>query len=506
MLPGPATDAEPEFTRMNQPIESYEQAIEYLFTRINYERISGMAYSADDFKLDRMRDLLALLDAPHEEIPAVHIAGTKGKGSTAAMIASVLTASGYRTGLFTSPHISAFEERIAVNGQIATPGQIFDLVNAIRGPVAALEKTASRMSPTYFEIATAMAWLFFRWQHVQIAVLEVGLGGRLDATNLCRPEVTVITTISRDHTRQLGSRIEQIAREKAGIVKTGAVLVSGVAGGEAAAAIAAVCREQSIVLRQGGRDFSYRHLPVTVRQPAAGATHGTPSERGRVGAATTPRNQVDVSTASRVWRGLELSLVGEHQAANAAVAVATIEQLILRGWRVSEAAVYEGLAGVSWPGRIEVLRQQPTVIADAAHNWAAVAALLKTIDRSFESQRQILVFAATQDKDVAGMLRQLLPRFDTVILTCYQNNPRGVPVDDLARLAGQLGPTPAHCAADPISAWKLARRLATDDDLICITGSFFIAAELREMILDETRHEEAGTQPAPTGVAREIDA
>lgn len=429
-----------------------------------------MLYSVDDFKLDRMREFLRRLGNPQEAIPAVHIAGTKGKGSTAALIAQILSAAGIRTALFTSPHIAAFEERMAVDNVLPTKAELAQLVSQVSGVVAELDKTPGQMSPTYFEIATAMAWLYFRERRADIAVLEVGMGGRLDATTVCRPAVCVITTISRDHTRQLGSRLEQIAREKAGIIKPGVPVVSGVTLEPAKSVIAEVCREQSAPLLELGRDFDYEYSLAETGQSSATAT---------------------VRTARTTWQDLKLPLVGEHQARNLALALAAIERLEEQGWKVPPEAVPAGLARLRWPGRIEVVGRDPTVIIDAAHNWEAVAALLRTLEESFASRRRVLIFAATRDKDVSGMLRQLLPKFDSVVLTCFQSNPRHVPVETLLRMAASLTDQPLHAAADPASAWKLARHFAGPEDLICVTGSFFIAAELRELIVDVSQPEES---------------
>lgn len=457
-------------------IESYEQAIEFLFNRVNFERLTASQYTADDFKLDRMREFLRRLGDPQDAIPAVHIAGTKGKGSTAALIAQILSAAGIRTALFTSPHIAAFEERMAVEGAIPEERQLVELVNSVAEVVAELDKTPGRMSPTYFEIATAMAWLYFREMRADIAVLEVGMGGRLDATNLCRPAMCMITTISRDHTRHLGSRLEQIAGEKAGIVKDGVPVVCGAVPEPALGVITETCRRHDAPLRLLGRDFDYRYLPAT-------------------GAAEESRNLAAVRTPVRGWRTFALSLVGEHQARNLAAAVAAVEWLQELGWPIPDEAVTAGAARLRWPGRIEVLARSPTVIVDAAHNWEAVRALLKTLDESFPANKRILVFAATRDKDVLGMLRQLLPRFDSVVLTCVQNNPRCVPAETLTQMARSLTDQPVHTAAEPASAWKLARRFASENDLVCVTGSFFIAAELRELIVESTGSEERGTVP-----------
>lgn len=451
-------------------METYEQAVEYLYSRINYERVHVESYSARDFKLDRMQQLLDRLGNPHAGLPAVHIAGTKGKGSTAAMVAAIAQAAGLRVGLFTSPHISAFEERMQVDGQPPSPEKLVELVRGVLDPVAAMDKAPGRMSPTYFEIATAMAWRYFAEQRVDLVVLEVGLGGRLDATNLCRPEVSVITSISRDHTALLGNTLAEIAREKAGIIKPGVPVVSGVRAEEARAVVEQTSRDHGCRLIQLDHDLHYTL------------------------AADNAASRVTVRTPWREWSDLRVPLVGAHQGANAALAVGVADVLRDRGWAISPEAVPAGLAAVRWPARIEVLRTRPTVIVDAAHNWASVGALLDTLRAGFSARRRILVFSATRDKDVAGLLRRLVGAFDTLILTQYQSNPRVVPVAELHRLLTTLSDAPAHVTPDPSAAWKLARRLAGPDDLVCITGSFFIAAELRELILDTATDDHPATQ------------
>jgi dihydrofolate synthase/folylpolyglutamate synthase len=454
---------------MSRALSTYEQALQYLYSRVNYERVHGSNYSTSDFKLTRMRRLLELLGNPHERIPAVHIAGTKGKGSTAAMVASMLTAAGNRVGLFTSPHITDFEERMTVGGVRPERRQVVELVNALIEPVAVLDQDAGLMGPTYFELTTAMAWLYFRQQAAQLVVLEVGMGGRLDATNLCQPEVCIITSISRDHTQMLGSELSQIAFEKAGIVKPGIPVVSGVLADEARQTVAEICHQQAAPLIQLERDIHYQYDPQGRHSGAAPSarTHGT----------------LDLQSPGGERRGLPLPMLGAHQAHNTALAVSAVEALRQRGWRITAEHILDGLLSVRWPARIEVVSEQPTVIVDAAHNWASVTALLKTLAENFQARSRVLVFAATKDKDVSGMLRQLLPRFDTVILTCYLSNPRVVPLEHLASLVRSLSPAPFHLAADSPAAWKLARRLAGPEDLICVTGSFFIAAEMRELIL-----------------------
>jgi dihydrofolate synthase/folylpolyglutamate synthase len=484
-------------TTMHPSIETYEQAIEFLFGRINYERLHHDLYSTSDFKLDRMAHLLERIENPQLHIPVVHIAGSKGKGSTAAMIAAGLRTSGRKTGLFTSPHIDAFEERMVVDGVQPTREELTQLVDDISDVVRQIESEPGHVSPTYFELATALAWQHFRNNRVEWAVLEVGLGGRLDATNLCQPFVSVITSISRDHTRLLGSKLDRIAREKAGIIKPGVPVVCGVEQPDALAAIedaAALCNSQ---LWRLGREIQLEYNPQ--------------------------RHTARVETPARTWPEIHVPLFGRHQAANTALAAAAID-LACHADQGSPSIPVEparhAIEQIEWPVRIETVRLHPTVIVDAAHNWASYQALIETLDtlkpntsldkpmlhpanlgnlgETPNYRHRLLIFATSRDKDIDGALRQLLPHFDTVILTQFQNNPRAVPVESLHRRVRELFDTPVHATADPAAAWHLGRKLAGPDDLVCVTGSFFIAAEIRELVRDQplTRHEP--THPGTT--------
>lgn len=463
---------------MNAPPELYEQAIQFLFDRINFERIP--ASSEQDFKLGRMRKLLEFLDHPQARLPTVHIAGTKGKGSTAIMLAEVLSAAGFRTGLYTSPHVEVFEERMQLAGQRPSPEQIVELVARVRVAVEKCESGASPFSPTFFEVTTALAWLFFESQQAEIVLLEVGLGGRLDSTNVCSPVACVLTTISRDHTQLLGSTLTQIAREKAGIVKPQIPVISGVQAPEAQAVISETCQERQSDLWQLGRDFRYVHSPSSAPRTSEILQGNRQSCFG----------VVDVATPIEEWSAMPLTMAGEHQAHNAAVALATIDRLRELGWKIPREAARTGLARVRWPMRIEVVSQQPTVIVDAGHNWESISALGQTLEESFpatSTSRRILVFAATKDKDVLGLVRHLLPHFDSIILTQYLHNPRAVPAESLGKLVHTISDVPCHVVPTPTEAWRLASRIATPNDLICVTGSFFIAAEMRELILQQSR-------------------
>jgi dihydrofolate synthase/folylpolyglutamate synthase len=450
--------------------------LQFLFGRINYERMHVEAYGAQDLKLDRMKWLLNLLGNPQDRLPAVHVAGTKGKGSTCAMVASILTAAGLRTGLYISPHISVFEERLTVDGRRPSHEEFVDLVQRVRGSVAEMDRLPQRMPPTYFEIATALAWLHFLDQQATIAVLETGLGGRLDSTNVCRPVATCITNISRDHMHLLGDTPALIAAEKAGIIKPGVPVVSGVVEPETIDVIERFADANSAPLW-----LLQREIAITEIRRAHSGT------------------QITVRTPLTEWRDIRVPLRGRHQADNTALALGLIDRLRLAGYSISDDAVHLGLANVDWPSRVEVVGREPKVIIDAAHNWASAKALVATLQDEFPHPRKILVFASTRDKDIHGQLRLLLPEFETVILTRYVDNPRAMPPEELQSIAAALSDRPCHVAEEPISAWKLACRLADRDDLIVVTGSFFLVAELRDVILSETPEriaEAEGLHPA----------
>jgi dihydrofolate synthase/folylpolyglutamate synthase len=448
----------------------HDAAIRFLLDRIDYERMQHMPYGVAELRLSRMTELLDLLGSPQRGMPIVHVAGTKGKGSTSAAIAAVLSAAGYRTGLFTSPHLERPEERIAVNGLACQPEELGELIADIRPAVEELDRLAARrgggeIGPTYFEITTAAAFLHFARFEVDLAVLEVGLGGRFDATNVCTPLVSVITSISLDHTRQLGDTLSAIAGEKAGIVKPGVPVVSGVVAEEPREVIRETCRQRGCRLIELGTDFDFEYRPARNLQERAAAGRMDFRQHG-------------------TWdcQDIALGLMGRHQAANAAVALAALEELRQAGWNIPEEAMRRGLTNLTWPARVEVVARRPAVVLDAAHNVASIEALLDTLDESFSAARRLLVFATTQEKDVRGMIGRLLGKFDEVVFTKYLNNPRAVPPEEMQGIALELSGRRYSAFSDPAAAWDAMHRLATPDDLICITGSFFIAAEMRRQL------------------------
>ena len=458
--------------------DSYEAALDFLFQRIDYERAAAIPYGDGTFKLDRMRELLLRLENPQSKLPIVHVAGTKGKGSTSAMIAAVLSAAGYRTGLFSSPHLDRLEERMAINGQPCSAAELLELVEMLRPVVAELDLAGSRRQPaetgpTYFELTTAMALLHFVRSNVHAAVLEVGLGGRLDSTNVCLPAVSVITSISFDHMRQLGNTLAAIAREKAGIIKPGVPVVSGVVDDEPRKVIEEIARQRGSRLLQLGRDFHYQYEP--------------PRDVGREPAQGMMSYRLSCHDRQRSFESVSVGLLGRHQAANAATALTAARRVDATGMADSRSGPVPRGGRSPLAGAVEVAGRRPAVVIDAAHNVASVEALAATLAESFSARERILVFATTRDKEVPAMLRCLLPHFDHVILTQYQNNPRGVPPEELAAIASQESAAVRVCSS-PAAAWEVVRTLAGEKDLVCITGSFFIAAEMRAQIAARPLH------------------
>jgi dihydrofolate synthase/folylpolyglutamate synthase len=471
------------------------EPLSWLYGRIDYERAITMPYRHDDFRLDRMRTLLEKLGSPDLRYAIVHIAGTKGKGSTAAMVTGILSEAGLGTGLFTSPHLERIEERIRWNGQPIEAAEFVSLIQQVRPAVLEMDVICQRDGyggPTFFEITTAMALCCFAARGAAVVVLEVGLGGRLDSTNVVTPAVSAITSISFDHTKQLGRTLAAIAGEKCGIIKPGVPVVSGVTDFEAGNVVRHVAEERGCALQELSRDFE-----VAYESPDAGTL-------GQI----VYRSKHAAGESSAV-RKYQLGLIGRHQAANAALAITIADELRGQGFAIPDDAYAQGLSQIKWPARIEVLQHSPTVVLDAAHNVASIAALLETLRECFPARKRWLIFATSRDKPAEQMLRQLRTAFDEIVLTRYQHNPRAVPIELLAemlatadngspwhRRSRTLGFQPKlqglaargtgphiHQIATPEEAWNFVRARAAPEDLICITGSFFLAAEIRPLLV-----------------------
>jgi len=428
----------------------YCEAIDYLNSFVNYEELASYDYKAS-FKLDRMRLLSELLGDPHKGIRAIHITGTKGKGSTAAIASSILKAASMRTGLYTSPHLLSFRERIRIGAEEITEGEVAALVEEVGDAV----ERSGRKDFTFFELYTAVAFLYFKAKKTDIAVIEVGLGGRLDATNLVEPFVSCITPISLDHTHLLGPTLADIAGEKAAIIKRGSVCVSAPQADEVGNIIRSACGARGVILYEVGKDISYR---------SACAKGG--------------KEFFEVSGVLREYPRLEMKLLGEHQVMNAATAIGAVEALRPHGITISPEAVREGIADVAWPARLETVQNRPAIVLDGAQNRESAIALKRAIKKRFKFNRLILVLGVSSDKDIPAICGELDEIADEVILT----KAAIARAQDPNLLKKYIGNGKTRLTDRVADAVELARRTSGEDDLILITGSFFVLGEAKEAL------------------------
>ena len=444
---------------------NYHQALNYLYSFIDYSLTRAFRYSPDKFDLGRMGNLLYRLGDPHKMYKVIHIAGTKGKGSTAAMIASALSTAGYRVGFYTSPHLHDFTERIQVNTQSISKNELVELVEELKPHVSQIQRL------TTFELTTALAFLYFYHMKVSVAVIEVGMGGRLDATNLVWPLVSVITSLSSDHTHVLGDTLAKIAAEKAGIIKTGCPVVLAPQKKEAQLIVERVATDKKALLTLLGRDFLFSPWSHSLEEQSLLVWRS--DEQTKV-------DEYVESGGKKTWEPLRLHipLLGYHQVENAATAYAALQVARDSGIVISEADIKKGFAEVFWPGRFEVLRRSPPVVIDSAHNRDSALKLRLAIDDYFPGKKVILIFGASEDKDVQGMYAELLPRVQQVINT-ESIHPRAMRVIELVELAHRFGkPTLAILPVE--RALIEALRIAGNESAVLAAGSIFIAAAVRE--------------------------
>ena len=448
----------------------YLEALNYIYSFANFETRPAHQLRRTDYTLERIRSLLAALGDPHRRYPTVHITGTKGKGSTAAMIASILQAAGYRVGLFTSPHLHTYRERVRVDGELITEDEVVAWLTEHRELLETFEGL------TTFEVTTALAFDAFARKRVDIAVIEVGLGGRVDTTNVITPLVAVITPISLDHTAVLGSTVAEIAADKAGIIKPGVPVVSAPQSPEALAVIRDVAHHLSAPLIEVGRDWTWEPVASSLRGQRFQVRHTKVREASPVG--VRHRWEIGAESPLRDLAELELPLLGAHQLVNATTAVAASDVLRRQGFQMPPETVHLGLRRVEWPGRFEVLAEHPCIVVDGAHNVASAYEVRRTLRALFGTPRTILVFGASADKDVSGMLRVWLPAVDEVIVT-QARHPRAAAPKALAEVVRAQG-REAHIALRVTDALAAAVARAEATDLILVTGSLFVVAEARE--------------------------
>jgi len=434
-------------------IRTFRSAVNYLNSLTNFERTVRVHYDESNFGLARMKRILSALGNPHTACKTVHIAGTKGKGSTATMLASMLTGCGLKVGLYTSPHVLDIRERIAIDGSMVSESAFTKLIATTRDAA-----TRARVAePTYFEILTAAAFEKFAKDEVDIAIIETGLGGRLDATNLVQPEVIGITSISYDHLRQLGNDLVSITKEKAGIMKPSVPVLSAPQRPEVRETLEAAAKEVEAPLRfsNEGVSFSYRF-----EFSRSAGRHA----------------RICLTTPTSKFEHLLVPLFGEHQAINCGLALCMLDVLKSRGIPVDDQKAMTGLANVELLGRMQMISERPYIIVDGAHNAASINALMRGIGQHITYDSMIVIFACHKDKDVSGMIRQIQLGADKIIFTST-GTPRTC---DPAELAAEYTENSGKMAqvADTIEeAMRIARSAHTREDLICITGSFYLVAE-----------------------------
>lgn len=429
---------------------SFEESVQYLY---------GLQKHGAKLGLSNTLALMELLDDPHTRFKSVHIAGTNGKGSTAAMLASILEKAGYRVGLYTSPHLVSFTERIRVNGEAMPEEKVVELTKNLR---ARIETLPEPFIPTFFEFTTALAFAYFVESGVEVAVVETGMGGRLDSTNVITPLASVITTVDIDHQEFLGEGIEDIAAEKAGIIKTGVPVVTGRQDSKALRVIKASGYANQAPLYSVGRDASIFSMDTWVGGSVF-SYHGFDGVR----------------------RPMRISLIGRHQVENAALALLTVDVLRRRGLVISVEAAQDGLSSARWPGRLEKVAENPLILLDGAHNPGSAARLAETIKGIFAGhyERLILLLGILADKDMAGIIGCLAPLADMVIVT----RPNYYRAGSTARIRKVVKAYTANVqeAQSVPDAIDMARAAASEKDMICITGSLFTVGEAKGYFADE---------------------
>ena len=445
--------AESRKARGTGEISGYQAALRWLHDRADIERMRVVRYSDDAFKLDRMRTLLAKLGNPHEQFRSIHVGGTNGKGATVAMLASMLEGCGYTVGRYTSPHLIDVRERISIDGSPIDRAAFTDAMRAVAEASSSLDSP-----PTFFEVATAAAFKHFAEQAVDIAVIEVGLGGRLDSTNVITPEVSIITSIDLDHTRLLGATRQEIAREKAGIFKPGVPALAF----DLDNPIDAVMRE---LATQIGAPFKVVNKDIEF------------SSRFCSSPDLGPHTRVCLYSQTSRLEHLPVPLPGEHQAGNCGLALAAIDILRANGMDCPEEKVTAGLAKTRVPGRMQVVHERPRVLVDGAHNPAAITALMKCAGAHVPYDSMVCVFGCCSDKDVGAMLDRVNLGADKVIFTRSASNPRAMDPDELQRMFAERSGKMSQVGRTLEEALELANRAVSREDVICITGSFYLVGD-----------------------------
>jgi dihydrofolate synthase/folylpolyglutamate synthase len=431
----------------------YQQALDYIYSFVDYSLTKNLRYSPEKFNLSRMNRFLELIGNPHKNYAIIHVAGTKGKGSICAMITSILSHSGYTTGFYSSPHMTDFNERIRIGNRLIPHKEIAAYVEELKPFISQVDQI------TTFEITTGLAFKYFSDQKVDFAVIEVGLGGRFDATNVVTPMVSVISAISFDHTRILGNTLSKIACEKAGIIKNNIPVV--------------VSRQKNSALRMIQKIALERNAPLI---------DASKSIRVISGRKTLEDQEFMINDDLSYIGWIRLPLIGDHQLDNARTTFAVVNELQEQGVKISTTAIKHGFEQVDWPGRLEILQKNPLVIIDGAHNPDSFRNLTKTIKDYLPERKVIFVLGVSEDKNIRTMIRIIKPVIDTLIIT-KSTHPRAMEPEKIRELAEIIG-IPSMCVEKVEDARKKAESFSNENSVIIAAGSIFIAGAFREMYIN----------------------
>jgi len=427
---------------------SYKETIEWLF---------GIQRFGSKPGLKHIHHLLGLIGYPQDRFKSIHVAGTNGKGSTTAMVASILEADGYKVGMFTSPHLSSFTERIVVDGQKIPVEEVVRIVDEIKLFVDQMARDHELRHPTFFEVVTAMGLKYFAEQDVDFAVLEAGMGGKLDATNVVHSLVSVITNVSLEHTKVLGKNLLEIAEKKAGIIKEGGVLITATEDDDVFSLFRKVCERTGSRIFRVGRDIWFRKLSSSLEGQS-----------------------FQLNGLSYIFDELFIPLLGDHQLFNAASAVGAIEALNFHEITVSREAIVEGLKGAKWPGRLEIVQRCPLVVLDCAKDVEAIRAVKEALLKEFIYNRLIVVVSISSDKNIPAMIEKLARVADLFVITSHGVMGRAATPSCIAKEVEKHS-KPYEIVADVKDAVKRAMELAKEDDMVIAVGSVFLIGEAREL-------------------------
>ena len=447
-----------------KPTRSFAQASKVLESLPNMEKQRPGLPVTEHFKLDRMRALLEKLGNPQNAAPCVHVAGSKGKGSMVEMLASGLSGCGYAVGIYTSPHLVDVRERIRIGAVPIAEAEFTSTFNEVLGAAGEIEREHGSVS--YFEVMTAMSMLHFKEQAVDISVIEVGLGGRLDATNVVSPALTCVTQIQLEHTQILGSTLAEVAREKAGIFKAGVPALSVPQDEEAMASLRQVAEEVGAPFYVLGEDIEY-------------------NQRFEADANLGPHMRVGLMTERGEYEHIAVPLPGEHQAHNCGLALAALDRLKTLGFDTPEVRVADGLATTSRLGRAEVVWEQPRTIVDGAHTPDSVGALVRAIGAHARYDSMVVVFGCSSDKDIDGLLEEISRGADKIVFTKASDTARAMDPHVLSARYTELTGKVAEVKEDVREAINTAARAVAKDDIILVTGSFYVAGEAKKLFLEK---------------------